>query len=205
MSRFLAWIYDPFMRGSEEASLRAWRAELVGALAGDVLEIGAGTGANLPLYPPLARLVLAEPEPHMRARLRDRVRALGRAGVELCDADAAALPFAADSFDAVVCTLVLCSVPDPARVLDEIRRVLRPGGRLVFLEHVESERPARARWQARLEPLWRRVAGNCHLTRRTAVLIAAAGFVIERQQRQSARRALPIVRESVRGTARKPA
>jgi len=205
MPRLMAWIYDPFMRATEEACLRQWRAELLAGLVGDVLELGAGTGANLPFYPapgpPLGRLVLAEPDRHMRARLHQRLHELGRADAEVCDADASALPFADGSFDVVVSTLVLCSVPDQARALAEARRVLRPGGRLVFLEHVASDRPDRLAWQRRLEPLWKRVAGNCHLTRDTAAAIRAAGFTVERIERQSARRALPIVRPTVRGVA----
>lgn len=206
MSRALAFIYDRFMQKSERACLAAWRAELLADLDGDVLEVGAGTGANLRHYPPaVARLVLAEPEPHMRARLARRVADAGRA-VEISEARADALPMPDGSFDAVVCTLVLCSVDDPARALAEIRRVLRPGGRLVFLEHVAADdRPRRLAWQRRLEPLWRRVAGNCHLTRRTDALIRAAGFTVADARRQSVRKALPIMRPSVRGVATKPA
>jgi ubiquinone/menaquinone biosynthesis C-methylase UbiE len=206
MSRALAFIYDRFMQTSERACLAEWRAELLAGVAGDVLEVGAGTGANLRHYPTtVRRLVVAEPEPHMRKRLARRLAEAGRA-VELSEADVMALPFADASFDVVVCTLVLCSVPDPARALAEIRRVLRPGGRLVFLEHVAAdERPDRLAWQRRLEPLWRHVAGNCHVTRRTGALIRDAGFVVDDERRQSVRKALPIVRPSVRGVAHKPA
>ncbi|MCO5168149.1 MAG: class I SAM-dependent methyltransferase [Planctomycetes bacterium] len=203
MTRLFAALYDPFMRRTER-HLAAWRAELLSRVAGRVLEVGAGTGANLPFYPRgLERLVLAEPDPHMRARLAARV-ARERPEAVVIDAPAEALPVEDGSFDAVVSTLVLCSVADLPRALAEARRVLRPGGALVFLEHVAADdRPRRLRWQRRLEPLWRRVAGNCHLTRRTHEAIAAAGFTLEACERESLRRALPFVRPSVRGVARR--
>jgi ubiquinone/menaquinone biosynthesis C-methylase UbiE len=113
-----------------------------------------------------------------------------------------ALPFDDGAFDAVVSTLVLCSVPDVERALAEVRRVLRPGGKLLFLEHVAADdRPDRLAWQRRLEPLWMRISGNCHLTRRTGEAIRAAGFRVQRETRESMRKALPIVRPSVRGLA----
>jgi ubiquinone/menaquinone biosynthesis C-methylase UbiE len=207
MSRFFAAIYDPFMRGGEEACLKAWRAELLAPIEGDVLEIGAGTGANLPHYPPVTgRLVLAEPDPHMMRRLRERLPSSPRrSGVlEVIEASGDRLPFADEAFDVVVSTLVLCSVDDLHRTLTEVRRVLRPRGKLIFLEHVAAdERPSRLAWQRRLEPLWRRIAGNCHLTRRTGQAIRDAGFVVESETRESVRKAMPIVRTSIRGIARK--
>lgn len=204
----LARIYDRFMRETERACLAAWRAELLAGLAGTVLEVGAGTLANLPYYPPaVTRLVLAEPDRNMRAlahRALATQPAATRARVELCDAPAERLPFADASFDAAVCTLVLCSVRDPAAALGEIRRVLRPGGALVFIEHVAAEDdPARYAWQRRIEPVWRPLAGNCHLTRRTAEAIAAAGFALETVHRESLRKSLPFARPSVRGIARR--
>ncbi len=207
MSRLFAAIYDPFMRRTERACLAEWRAELLADATGDVLEIGAGTGANLPFYPPaVKRLLLTEPDPDMLARLRQRTRVSGLGAVEARSAAVDALPFEDASFDTVVSTLVLCSVPDVATALAEVRRVLRPGGQLLFLEHVAADdRPARLAWQRRLEPLWSHVSGNCHLTRRTGELIAEAGFVVERAERESMRKALPIVRPSVRGVARRGA
>jgi ubiquinone/menaquinone biosynthesis C-methylase UbiE len=209
VSFFMAAIYDRFMRGSEEACLRAWRGELLGEAAGDVLEIGAGTGANLPHYgDAVQRLVLAEPDRHMRAKLEARLKRTPRRRTQRLETSAApsdALPFADASFDAVVSTLVLCSVADVARTLAEIRRVLRPGGRLLFLEHVAAdEDPSRLAWQRRVEPAWKLVAGNCHLTRRTAEAIRAARFDVAWERRESVRKALPIVRTSVRGVARRP-
>lgn len=207
MSRLFAVIYDPFMRGAEDACLAEWRAEILKDAAGDTLEIGAGTGANAPYYPrDVGRLVLTEPDPDMLARLKRKAALAGVPRVEATAAAADALPFEDASFDTVVSTLVLCSVPDVARALTEVRRVLRPGGRLLFLEHVAADdRPARLRWQRRLEPVWKRISGNCHLTRRTGEAMRLAGFVIEHETRESVRKALPIMRPSIRGLARRGA
>ncbi len=204
MSWLFATAYDPFMRRTERACLADWRRELLAALpaiGARVLEIGAGTGANLAFYPALERLVLSDADPHMLARLGRRPE-LGRA--EVVRASAGDLPFDDGAFDAVVSTLVLCSVPDQAVTLGEIRRVLRPGGALVFLEHVAAEdAPSRLRWQRRIEPLWSRVAGGCHLTRDTRAAIERAGFAFEALTKESMRKALPIVRPTIRGVARK--
>jgi ubiquinone/menaquinone biosynthesis C-methylase UbiE len=205
MSWLLAAIYDRFMERMERACGDAWRRELVENLRGEVLEIGAGTGRNLDHYRGLDRLVLAEPDRYMRAKL---AVALERASPAR---DVAIVPWSAErlevedaSFDAVVSTLVLCSVADVSRALAEARRVLRPGGRLVFLEHVASEDPARLGWQRRVEPVWTRIAGNCHLCRDTARSLEAAGFRLDRITRESARKALPIVRPMIRGVAIAP-
>lgn len=209
MSWFMATIYDQLMWKAELAGLGEWRAELLAGVAGTLLEVGAGTGANLAYYPPgLERLVLTEPDVRMRARLSRRLASSAprpAAPIEVIDASLERLPFAAASFDVVVATLVLCSVGDPAAALAEIRRVLRPGGRLVFLEHVAAADGNRLRWQRRIEPLWRRIADNCHLTRRSEEAIVAAGFTLEWATRQSMRKAMPVVRPTVRGVARGPA
>lgn len=198
----MAAIYDWFMRDLEEACGRAWRAELLADVRGDVLEVGAGTGRNLEHYDGLSRLVLAEPDPHMRRKLEAALAdARSRPVAEIVAWPAESLDAPDASFDAVVVTLVLCSVRDPARALAEIRRVLRPGGRLVFLEHVASPDPARRAWQRRLEPAWKLVAGNCHLCRETERAIEDAGFAVDRITRESARKALPIVRPTIRGVA----
>jgi ubiquinone/menaquinone biosynthesis C-methylase UbiE len=201
MTWMFAAVYDPFMRRTERACLSDWRHDLLAPLTGSVLEIGAGTGANLAHYPrTLERLVLTDADEHMLARLRRRPEA---ARAEIVCASAGALPFADRSFDAVVSTLVLCSVPEPSKTLAEVRRVLRPGGSLIFLEHVAAEdAPSRLHWQRRLEPLWSRIAGNCHLTRDTAKAIEDAGFRIETLTRESMQKALPIVRPTIRGVAR---
>jgi ubiquinone/menaquinone biosynthesis C-methylase UbiE len=201
MSWFFAAAYDPFMRKSERACLADWRRDLLAPLSGAVLEIGAGTGANIAYYPnTLERLVLVDADEHMLARLRRRPEA---ARAEVVRASADELPFEDGSFDAVVSTLVLCSVPDPSKTLAEVRRVLRRSGVLVFLEHVAADDPSRLRWQERIEPFWSRIAGNCHLTRDTSQAIERAGFAIERLTKESMRKALPIVRPTVRGVAKR--
>ena len=206
MGRLLAAAYDRLTRASEEACLQDWRAGLLRTLSGHVLEVGAGTGLNLPYYPPeLPRLVLSEPDPHMRRRLLEKVRAMDHVHIEVLAASLEHLPLPANSIDAVVGTLVLCSVPRLDEALREIYRVLKPGGRFVFLEHVAAEnRPRRLKWQRRVEPLWKRIAGNCHLTRRPAEAMVAAGFAISELRRESMRKAWPLVRPTIRGVALTP-
>jgi SAM-dependent methyltransferase len=157
------------------------RRELLAGLRGRVLELGAGTGANFAHYPSaVEEVVAAEPEPYLREQAR---AAAGAAPVRVTviDAVAGALPDAAESFDAAVACLVLCSVPDQARALAELHRVLRPGGELRFYEHVHARRqPTRALFElADRSTLWPRLAGGCHLTRETVAGIEAAGFAVE--------------------------
>ena len=170
-----------------------------------MLEVGAGTGVNLAYYPKGVRLVLAEPDRDMAKRLEGRMSGTRHDGTRVDAADAEALPYPDASFDVVVSTLVLCSVARPGRALEEIGRVLRPGGRLVFIEHVGAEvGSSRRAWQGRIEPVWKHVAGGCCLTRDTRTSIARAGLTFERIDEESMRKALPFVRPSIRGVARKP-
>lgn len=200
MSWWFAPFYDAFMRRSEEECVADWRRELLVGAAGDVLDLGAGTGANLAYFGADAHVVAAEPDPAMAKQLRLRARDLGKQ-VDLVAASAERLPFADNAFDVVVSTLVLCTVDDPDRALAEVRRVLRPSGQLLFLEHVAADEPGRARWQRILEPVWTPLAGGCRLTRRTHESIERAGFTITSMKRESMRKAVPVVRPSVRGVA----
>lgn len=207
----MAWlfprIYDRLVAPTEAACFQQWRRELLADLSGVVVEIGAGTGANLAHYPALVRrLVLTEPEQAMLDRLAAALpRVRPGIEVEVHRTPADQLPLGEGVADAVVCTLVLCTVPDPAAVLAEARRVLRPGGRFVFLEHVAADgRPERLKWQERLDPLWPHLAGGCHLTRRSAEAIEVAGFTMGEVTRQSARKATPVIRPTVRGVATAP-
>jgi ubiquinone/menaquinone biosynthesis C-methylase UbiE len=206
MPRLLASIYDRFMQKTEAASLHDWRVELLSRAHGDVLEVGGGTGINLPLYPKapqISSLALAEPDFHMRKRAEARARAIDRNDVRFVDAPIEKLPFADASFDVVVATLLLCSVHDPAEALASIRRLLRPGGTYLFLEHVAAdENPSRLRWQRRIEPFWKIIGDNCHLTRQTLGSIESAGFSLETVTRASMRKALPFLRPTIRGVAR---
>lgn len=180
--------------------MRAARKTLVDQATGRVLEVGAGTGLNVPHYPPAAReLILVEPEPAMRRRLERRVRRSQRQAA-IIDASAEQLPFADRSVDTVVCTLVLCTVEHPDRALAEIARVLRPGGQLLFIEHVRAESPALAWWQDRLLDPWRRFACGCRCNRATVELMRACGFEVK-ASKASWRAMPPIVRPLMSGRA----
>ena len=194
----LAPAYDRISRKSEKAGLGTMRESLLADAGGRVLEIGGGTGANLRYYDGLDSLVLTEPEPAMLRRLQDRVRERA-AQAEVVQAPAEDLPFADASFDTVVSTLVLCGV-DQERSLGEVRRVLRPGGRLLFLEHVRSEDPALARFQDRMNQLNRFLVG-CECNRETLSAIEAAGFTVSRVERALTPEAPKFVRPLVVGVA----
>ena len=150
-------------------------------LSGEVLEIGAGTGLNLPHYERATRVVAVEPDRVYTRRLEVRARE-AKVPVAVVSCRAETLPFADASFDHAVTSLALCSVDDLDGSLREIRRVLRPGGSLVFLEHVRGEGRV-ARWQNRLTPLQRRIGGNCHLNRDTPAAIERAGFEMDELER----------------------
>lgn len=193
---WMSVVYDPSLWAAERLFLARWRRELLAPLAGDVLEIGAGTGLNLPHYPPALRsLVLTEPDEGMRARLARRAPG---ADVRPDPAERLSAPDA--SVDAVVSTLVLCTVPDPDAALAEIRRVLRPAGRLVFLEHVAGQGP-RLALQRAIDPLWKHVAGGCRLCRRTVDAIGRAGLAIERIETRRPLGVPPFLAPMVRGAA----
>lgn len=166
--------YDRFSAGAERSGLAALRASLLAQATGRVLEIGAGTGANLPHYGAVESLTVAEPDGAMLRRLERRVRA-GGGSPAVVRAAAEELPFADGSFDTAVSTLVLCGVGDQPRALAELRRVLVPGGRLLLLEHVRAEDPALARRQDRVNPLHRFFA-CCDCNRATLAAVTAAGF-----------------------------
>lgn len=202
MGRVLAILYDRVLAASEEAGLRDDRRALLAHARGDVLEIGAGTGLNLPLYPRegVDRIVVTEPDRHMARRIGPRTQE-APAPVEVVRASGDALPFADATFDTVVATLVLCSVSDPAVTLREIARVLRPGGRYLFLEHVRAHDAGLARWQDRLTPVWKRVAGNCHPNRSTLATLRASPLSVTEVSEGRIPKAAPIVRPRIAGVA----
>jgi ubiquinone/menaquinone biosynthesis C-methylase UbiE len=176
--RVYAALYDAFFRTAERSWLGQMRADVVGRAEGAVVEIGAGTGANIRHYEgTVDKVVLTEPDAGMRARLDRRVPE-ARVPVEVRPARAEALPFDDDRFDTAVSTLTVCTIPDPEGALGEVHRVLRPGGRLLFLEHGGAG-GKRGVWQRRLRPYWRRFAGGCDLTRHALPTIEAAGFKVD--------------------------
>jgi SAM-dependent methyltransferase len=169
------------------------RRRLVEQAAGAVLEIGAGTGRNLPLYRTATRVVALEPGPGMRARANHAAQA-AHVPVEVIDGTAEHPPFPDAAFDTVVASLVLCTVPDLAQTLAEARRVLRPGGTLRFYQHVRADDPRLARWQDRLERPWGWLAGGCHPNRDVVAAITAAEFHVLEQERFDFQIMPPLVR-----------
>ncbi len=202
--RCFAAFYDRSVKSIEDAGLRETRRQVLSAASGRTIDIGSGTGANIELFPAaVEELVLAEPDPHMAVRLRRRLSESG-APAEIVEAPAEQLPFADASFDTAVFTLVLCTVSDPVAALAETARILKPGGRMLFVEHVRSEDPRGARWQDRLERLWGLFAKGCHPNRDTVALIKASPLELEGVERDRMPKAIPIVRPLARGAALRP-
>jgi ubiquinone/menaquinone biosynthesis C-methylase UbiE len=156
-----------------------YRHQTIASARGLVLEVGVGSGVNLPLYgPAVTRVVGLDPSPEL-LRLASRRAADLAIPVSLPRASAEHLPLADAVFDTIVMTWTLCSIPNPIAALTEMRRVLKPGGQLLFVEHGLSPEIRTARWQRRLTPYWKRISGGCHLDRKTDDLIRAAGFQID--------------------------
>lgn len=202
--RAFAALYDRGLKATEEAGLREMRRELLGGAGGRVLELGAGTGVNLDLYPgAIEDLVMIEPDPFMAKQLRSKLAESARTATVI-EAPAERLPLEDASFDTAVAMLVLCTIPDPAAALAEAARVLKPGGQLLFVEHVRAEDPGLARWQDRLEKPWRFLGDGCHCNRDTVATIAASRFELKEIQRGQMPKAPPIVSPLVRGSAMLP-
>jgi ubiquinone/menaquinone biosynthesis C-methylase UbiE len=205
VSYLTAYFYDRFMAKAEEACLKEWRHGLLKQVSGDVLEIGAGTGASINLYPQtITRLVLSEPDKHMRKRLEVNAVNSHVTNISITSATAEHIDADDESFDFVVASLVCCSLTNLEAGLLEIKRVLKPGGGLVFLEHVAAaDGTGRRWWQNRINPLWRGLMGNCNLNRETEHAMLSAGFSIVQITRESMRKAMPLVRPTIRGVAKK--
>jgi ubiquinone/menaquinone biosynthesis C-methylase UbiE len=202
--RAFALGYDFFFARAERGGLRELRRRALAEASGQTLEIGAGTGLNHDLYPAaVSELTLTEPFAPMASQLREKAAALA-VPVTVVEAPAEALPFADDSFDTAVLTLVLCTVPEPARALSEIARVLKPGGRFLFLEHVRSEDERLARWQDRLNAPWRAFGHGCNCNRDTAAAIERSPLALERAERGRIPRMPPLVTPMLIGAARAP-
>jgi ubiquinone/menaquinone biosynthesis C-methylase UbiE len=203
-SKFFALTYDRQMAKAEQAGLHAMRERLLAGASGDVIEIGGGTGLNLPCYGPDVRsLTITEPEPAMLRRLERRVHEQ-RPSATVLRAPAEDLPFEDHSFDVAVSTLVLCGVDDQPRALRELRRVLRPGGRLLFIEHLRSEDPAWARLQDRMNWLNRLVV-RCDCNRPTLDSVRQAGFSVTELDHTELPKAPKFVRPAVVASATAPA
>ncbi|GAC1439721.1 MAG: class I SAM-dependent methyltransferase [Solirubrobacteraceae bacterium] len=207
--RLFAFYYPRLLSLSENAGQRDTRRKLLAAARGRVLEVGAGSGLNLPHYTSrVEQLFVTEPGPHMLELLRDELEAnappvgswtLTQAGVE-------ALPFETGSFDTIVGTYVLCTIPDPAAALREIARLLRPGGSYLFLEHVHAGEGTRlGRFQDVVEVPHRYLAAGCHPNRRTAELLGSSPLEVLELQRGEQPRAFPTVRPTIIGAARRRA
>lgn len=164
--------------GTEEVS--ELRKQVVPLATGAVFEIGCGGGYNQALYDTDAVTSFAGIDPN--ASLLETARARAREKgweTDIREGKGEAIPFKDGAFDTIVCTYTMCSVDDQAKVLSEMRRVLKPGGRLLFLEHGSAPDPTPAKWQRRIEPVWKKLAGNCHLTRDISASVRSAGFEVE--------------------------
>lgn len=201
-SSLSARLYDPFLWVAEKTGFSRWRKRIIGQVSGSVLELGAGTGLNLDHYPTgLDRLVLVEPDIH-KARILARKAEEKGIEAEIVRAPGEMLPFEDDSFDTVVETLVLCTVADPEATAAEIRRVLKPDGRFLFMEHVRSEKPRLGRLQDRLEKPWMKLADGCHCNRRTVPMLKSNGFEVDVTAAQDKFPMPPVARPIVSGVAR---
>ncbi len=176
----IPWFYDAFMNLVEASGLGRWRRWLAAGARGRVLDLGTGTGRNLPLFPAGARVVGLEPQLYSLAAARRRAP-----DIPLVVGDAQALPFAAAAFDTVVSGLVFCTVADPLCGLAEVRHVLAQGGELRMLEHVRHERALVGRLQDWTQPLWTWIAGGCRPNRQTEATVEAAGFRIDPESRRA--------------------
>jgi ubiquinone/menaquinone biosynthesis C-methylase UbiE len=204
--RMFAWGYPRLMSISERAGGAAMRARVIGQARGRTLEVGAGSGFNLPHYPPaVTELVITEPSPHMIELLRRRLAAdpppVTRC--ELVQTGAEVLPFADASFDTVTGGYVHCSIPRPELAVSEIARVLKPGGRYLFLEHVRAE-SLLGTVQDLIEPLHVYIAAGCHPNRRTEQLMRDSPLVLEWIEHTTLPASVPSVRPVIIGAARKP-
>jgi len=200
----MAKSYDYAMRSTEKKCLQQWRANLLSQAKGDLLEIGAGTGVNIPHYPEnVSRITLSEPDMQMRKILEHKTLTVQESRINITPWGVESIDMPNSSFDTIVSTLVLCSVPNLEKSLKEIYRLLRPQGTFLFLEHVISDHPPTLNWQRRIEPFWSFCAGNCRLTRDTSTAIHAAGLKIEQLTEAPMIGVPAFVRRTIRGSATK--
>ena len=205
--RWFAAIYDRMMASDEKKFFGAILEEMLRGVGGDVVEIGAGTGANFPYYQNSARVIATDPDPYMLQRARTRAAAAS-VSIELREAAAEELPFDDDAFDFVIATLVLCSVRDPRMALAEVRRVLKPGGELRLYEHVRYQNPIGGLAQDVISPVWQWFGAGCRPNRDTAGLLSESGFeLLDVKMRKEGPPVPPMVftRPQLQVVARRPA
>ena len=186
--RIFGAVYDRFMNSTEKTYLRSRRSRLLSGLSGKVLEVGVGTGVNFEHYSEDIELIGIEPSPYMipRAKKKKDILLFPNKITLLnigCGYEEMEKLFEPGSLDAVVCTLVLCTVPDPSRALENFMKWLKPGGKLVILEHIRSHNPSRGKIQDILNPVWEKVADGCQLNRPTDHLLSGSGFRLVREER----------------------
>ncbi len=193
MNLYDRWVLPPILDlVMRQRPLQKYRREVVAAATGRVLEVGVGSGLNFPLYDKRVEIVFGiDPSPRLLTIARRRAAAAG-VRAEFLQGSATAIPLAENTIDTVVMTWTLCSIPDPLAALREMRRVLKPHGQLLFVEHGLSPESGIERWQQRLTPIWCHVAGGCHLDRKMDDLIRSAGFDILRLRTEYARGPRPM-------------
>lgn len=200
---FISRFYDNMMASIERKCLQRWRQSLLSPVSGMVLEIGAGTGANLVFYnDSVDHLILSEPDNDMRKQLKNKISQYPNQNISINNEKAESLSIPDNSLDYVISTLVCCSVKDLQRSLNEINRVLKPGGRYIFMEHVAAIDGSHCRrWQNLINPLWKKIAGNCHLNRDTESAIKSCGFKMIEIKRENMATSFALVRPTIRGEA----
>ena len=177
MSRRFAEWYDFFMRPLEKRKFKSIREDLLSKAKGHVLEIGSGTGINFPLYKSVEKVVATEPSTYMIYKSQEKLKQ-SSVNIELVKADAEKLPFADNSFDTVVATLVFCTIPNPNQAMKEMLRVCKPEGKLLFFEHVKLENRFLGGLQEWLTPAWKRICDGCCLNRDTLSLLKNNDLII---------------------------
>jgi ubiquinone/menaquinone biosynthesis C-methylase UbiE len=181
MGFYAEWILPSLIDLSmRNKRLRPYRERVAGAAEGRILDVGVGSGLNLPFYARQAQEIFGlDPLPRLLARTQSNAQHM-QIPIYLLEGSAERIPLADRSMDTIVMTWTGCSIPEVGTALREMRRVLKPGGRLLFVEHGRAPEPAVARWQDRLDPFWRRLSGGCHLNRKIDDLLSDAGFQIDR-------------------------
>jgi ubiquinone/menaquinone biosynthesis C-methylase UbiE len=179
MGALFPYVYDLLMKPLEITRFRGIREKLISHAEGRVLEIGSGTGVNFPLYKCATQVDAIEPNTYMRNKSLERMK-LTKIPIQTYLVKAESLPFPDNTFDTVVGTLVFCTIPDPLKALNEVRRVCKPNGKLLLFEHVRVEQPILAKTQDKLTPYWKKLCDGCHLNRNTLDLVEKADFTIQK-------------------------